>query len=93
MVRGADARATARAAGVLRAEGLVAATLPDADDEGALAFARAWGYDAVVAVGRTELRARRVSDGAIARWRSGEDAAALGRWARANAGDRPARAR
>lgn len=94
VIRGADARATARAALALRAAGLVAATLPDADDEGALAFARAWGYDAVIAVGRRGLTARRVSDGAIARWGSGEeDAAALGRWARAKAGDLPARAR
>ena len=55
-------------ASALRAAGLVAATLPESDEEGALAFARAWGYDAVVSVSKKTLGARRVSDGASARW-------------------------
>jgi ATP phosphoribosyltransferase regulatory subunit len=92
-IRGADGGATARAAGALREAGHVAAVLPDADDEAALAFARAWGYDAVIAVGRRGLTATRVRDGASGRWASGEDAAALGRWARANVGQSPARSR
>lgn len=87
-VRGADHRAVQRAASALRAAGLVVATLPESDDEGALAFARAWGYDAVVSVSNKKtLGARRLSDGAIARWNVDADAAALARWARVkNAG-------
>nr|MDQ3037416.1 ATP phosphoribosyltransferase regulatory subunit [Myxococcota bacterium] len=83
---GGEARSMARAATTLRDAGLVAAMLPGSDEDGALAFARAWGYDAVIAVGRKGLTARRVHDGASARWNVDEDVAALGRWARAVTG-------
>lgn len=86
LLRGGEARSAARAASALRAAGLVAATLPETDEGGALAFARAWGYDAVIAVGPKTLTARRVHDGATARWRVDEDVTALARWARAKAG-------
>ena len=48
----------------LRDRGVAAALLPEADEAGALAFARAWGYDAALVVAPRGRRAWRVSDGA-----------------------------
>lgn len=85
---GAAEQDAARAAAALRGEGATVATLPGADEARALAFARAWGYDAVVTVSRAvsgrkkRSGARRVADGATGRWDVERDAAALARWAR-----------
>lgn len=48
----------------LRRQGLAVATLWAHDARETLAFARAWGYDAALFVGRSDVRAQRVVDGA-----------------------------
>jgi hypothetical protein len=53
-----------RLAEQLRAADLVAATLPEVDDAAhGLAFARTWGYDAVLTVARATIVLVRVADG------------------------------
>jgi hypothetical protein len=46
----------------LRAAGLIAAGLPDSDPARCLAFARSWGYDAVLLLTRGSQRLLRVLD-------------------------------
>ena len=51
------------AADALRRADVVAATLPPADAQRCLAFARTWGYDAVLTLGRGgSARLQRVAD-------------------------------
>jgi ATP phosphoribosyltransferase regulatory subunit len=61
VVAGADPRSLALAAR-LRTADLACAVLPDADAQRCLAFARSWGYDAVLSVTGSSLRLLRVSD-------------------------------
>ncbi|WP_053233620.1 ATP phosphoribosyltransferase regulatory subunit [Sandaracinus amylolyticus] len=94
-MRGVDPRKLADVADALRSAGLVVAALPESDDDdAALAFARAWGYDVVVSVSARAASARRVRDGAtrkIALGQSGrgvaaDEASAIERWARETRG-------
>jgi len=48
----------------LRSEGIVVAVVPGADAAAALAFARAWGYDAALSAGSAGAHLVRTSDGA-----------------------------
>jgi ATP phosphoribosyltransferase regulatory subunit len=73
---GSDGRALVTA---LRDAGAQVAHLVDKNQAEALAFARAWGYDAALAVGATH-RATRISDGSE-RELSDDDAEALLSWA------------
>jgi ATP phosphoribosyltransferase regulatory subunit len=61
VVAGGDARALAVAARLREAD-LACAVLPDADAKRHLAFARSWGYDAVLSVTGSSLRLLRVAD-------------------------------
>jgi ATP phosphoribosyltransferase regulatory subunit len=56
VVGGGDRRGRQAGAERLRAAGLVAAGLPDSDPTRCLAFARSWGYDAVVLLTRGSPR-------------------------------------
>jgi ATP phosphoribosyltransferase regulatory subunit len=63
-VVGGDRRRVQIAADALRRADIVAATLPPGDAQRCLAFARTWGYDAVLSLGRGgSLRLQRVADG------------------------------
>jgi ATP phosphoribosyltransferase regulatory subunit len=63
-IGGSDRRRVQQLAEQLRAADLVAATLPDVDDAArGLAFARTWGYDAVLTVARAAIVLVRVADG------------------------------
>lgn len=62
-VAGSDRRRVQAAADALRRADVVAATLPAADAQRCLAFARTWGYDAVLTLGRGgTARLQRVAD-------------------------------
>jgi ATP phosphoribosyltransferase regulatory subunit len=61
VVAGGDARALAVAARLREAD-LACAVLPDGDAKRHLAFARSWGYDAVLSVTGSSLRLLRVAD-------------------------------
>ena len=63
VVSGGDRRSRQASAERLRAAGLVAAGLPDSDPKRCLAFARSWGYDAVLLLTRNAVRLLRVIDG------------------------------
>jgi ATP phosphoribosyltransferase regulatory subunit len=63
VVAGGDGRRVQAAAGRLRRADVVAATLPETDAQHCLAFARAWGYDAVLRMTRGAIRLLRASDG------------------------------
>jgi len=62
VVGGGDRQARQASAERLRAAGLVAAGLPDSDPARCLAFARSWGYDAVLLLTRGAVRLLRVLD-------------------------------
>jgi ATP phosphoribosyltransferase regulatory subunit len=62
-VGGSDRRRVQSLAEQLRTADLVAATLPDIDAAHCLAFARTWGYDAVLTVTRSGIALLRVADG------------------------------
>jgi ATP phosphoribosyltransferase regulatory subunit len=82
VVAGASAHIEAVAA-IVRARGIPAATLPDADDATAAAYARAWGYDAALMVGDALMLRR--ADGQtkpLAAELDGNDFDALATWAR-----------
>jgi ATP phosphoribosyltransferase regulatory subunit len=64
VVSGGDERQVSAAAEALRRADLVAATLAETNQARCLAFARAWGYDAVVTMTRGAGRLLRVADGA-----------------------------
>ncbi len=49
----------------LRTAGIAVAVVPGADEASALAFARAWGYDAALVAGTSGARLLRASDGAM----------------------------
>ncbi|MCS6797736.1 MAG: ATP phosphoribosyltransferase regulatory subunit [Myxococcota bacterium] len=55
----------------LREVGATVAALPLEEPRQALAFAQAWGYDAVVVLGGDAVRATRVRDGARRTWSAG----------------------
>jgi len=77
-----DRRAVARAAALLRSDAVTVAVLRDVTDSAALAYARAWGYDASLRAARSEVVASRVSDGGSRRVTSIERVAELAKWAR-----------
>jgi ATP phosphoribosyltransferase regulatory subunit len=62
-VAGKDGRGVQAVAERLRRADIIAATLPDADAQRCLAFARTWGYDAVLRMTRGAIRLLRVADG------------------------------
>jgi len=63
-VAGSDRRRVQAAADALRRADIVTATLPPGDAQRWLAFARTWGYDAVLTLGRGgSLRLQRAADG------------------------------
>jgi ATP phosphoribosyltransferase regulatory subunit len=63
-VGGADRKRVQAAADALRRAQIVAATVPAADAQRCLAFARAWGYDAVLTLGRGgAMRLQRAAGG------------------------------
>jgi ATP phosphoribosyltransferase regulatory subunit len=65
-IAGSDRRRVQAAAEVLRRADVVAATLPPGDAQRRLAFARTWGYHAVLTLGRGgSLRLQRVADASI----------------------------
>ena len=62
VVGGGDRQRRQASADRLRAAGLIAAGLPDSDPARCLAFARSWGYDAVLLLTRGSQRLLRVLD-------------------------------
>jgi ATP phosphoribosyltransferase regulatory subunit len=78
-----DELGCARVADALREHGAIVSTVAH-DGEQATAFARAWGYDVVIAVDRGVARARRMVDDGAARWSVAaieRDARVIARWA------------
>ena len=88
VVAGRDSARVEAAASQIRESGRTAATLPHAAKRPCLAFAQAWGYDAVLMIGSGPLSAVRCNDGAKRSLRSLEanTLATLDDWAR-SAGD------
>lgn len=62
-IAGSDRKRVQALARELRAAELVAATVPASDPAHCLAFARTWGYDAVLTVAREGIALLRVADG------------------------------
>ena len=86
---GDDSAACEALADALRASRCAVARLPLHAEDDALAFARAWGYDASLFVDHSATRARRASDGAareLSPSAVGVDVNALATWAREGAG-------
>jgi ATP phosphoribosyltransferase regulatory subunit len=85
-----DAVAQRKLAGQLRADDCIVATLPVYQELGScLAFARAWGYDALLALDRERARLVRASDGAEQAVQADDPASirALQKWAQEAAKD------
>ena len=84
-VLGTDADACAAVADALRRQGVSVASLPSRPEGDALAFARAWGYDAALLVSDAGVRAVRTIDGTgcdVVPWVR-EQIQRLAEWARA----------
>jgi ATP phosphoribosyltransferase regulatory subunit len=64
-IGGSDRQRVHALAESLRRADLVAAILPEVDSAHGLAFARTWGYDAVLTVARTAISLLRVADGTL----------------------------
>ena len=64
-IGGADRQRVHALAESLRRADLVAAILPEVDSAHGLAFARTWGYDAVLTVARNAISLLRVADGTL----------------------------
>jgi len=80
VVCGTPARALGVLAGALRRAGAIVATLPAGAD--GLAFAEGWRYDALLDIGARRVEARRLTDGARARWaRDSASPAEIAGWA------------
>lgn len=90
LVHGSDATAMHAAVHALRAEKRTAATLPSADAQSALTYARAWGYDVILHVSAEGCVATRAADEQQHKLMQELDAAALkelATFARASRGD------
>jgi ATP phosphoribosyltransferase regulatory subunit len=85
LVHGDDAQRARRALEVLHGAGFVAASLFDATDEAARAYAQAWGYDVTLAVTAQGAQATRSLDGKrkkLATELGAAEVAAVESWAR-----------
>jgi histidyl-tRNA synthetase len=86
LVFGGDGQERGRLADALHREGLIAATLPKADFDAALAYARSWSYDACIDLSGAAPRVVRSEDARPqdlgGTW-SASDIRVLAQWARA----------